>query len=203
MSLIEITNLHLQFDGKAIFTDFSFSVEEGEKVLITGRSGNGKTTLLQFLLGFTWADQHRYSVAGQPVSPGDFREIRQYFAYVNQDVTLRPGIAHAVLEEIAKFSYNDYDGGFDEKLAECFEFDLSLLNKNTEELSGGERQRLGIILAIMLRRPVFLLDEITSALDKDLKAKVAEYFANCDQTVISVSHDPQWVDTGAFRKVEW
>jgi len=52
---------------------------------------------------------------------------------------------------------------------------MDLLDKDTAELSGGERQRLGIILSIMICRDIFLLDEITSALDKDLKDRVVEY----------------------------
>ena len=62
---------------------------------------------------------------------------------------------------------------------------------------------MGIILAIMLNRPVFLLDEVTSALDKDLKKTVADYFADCERTVIAVSHDREWAECGNFRKVVW
>ena len=203
MSLITFSNISVQFDDKPLFSDFSLSVDEGEKVLISGKSGNGKSTLLRILLGFSEHTAGEILVNGKTITPNDFSEVRKQIAYVNQDVTLRPGIVRQVLAEVAKFSGNTYDGGFDEALAEHLEFDLTLLDKKTEELSGGERQRLGIILATMLDRPVFLLDEVTSALDKELKRKVADYFANCDKTVISVSHDPQWVDTKAFREVEW
>jgi len=82
-----------------------------------------------------------------------------------------------------------------------FEFDEKLLDKTIYDLSGGERQRLGLIMAIMLNRPVYLLDEITSALDTELKERVAEYFAKTDNTVIAVSHDDVWMKTGNFRKV--
>lgn len=202
MSLIEFNNISLSFDNRDLFKDFSLTIEESEKVLISGKSGNGKSTLLRILLGFACVDSGDIYINNQLVSPSDFSETRKLFAYVNQDVTLRPGKVSDVLKEISKFSGNSYNGGFNEQLADLFEFDLSLLEKDTEELSGGERQRLGIILAIMLNRPVFLLDEVTSALDKDLKKKVADYFAQSEKTVIVISHDSEWLKSNKFRKVE-
>lgn len=202
MSLIKLTNISLCYGKKEIFQNFSLSIDQGEKVLIAGKSGNGKSTLLRVLLGFASVDDGDIYVNNQLVKPTDFSNVRKYFAYVNQDVTLRPGKVCEVLKEISKFSDNNYDGEFDQKLADLFEFDLNLLKKNTEELSGGERQRLGIILAIMLNRPVFLLDEVTSALDKDLKRKVADYFAQCKKTVVVISHDSEWLKSNKFRKVE-
>lgn len=201
MSLIELKNFHLTFEDKEIFKDFSLIIHEGDKIRIAGRSGNGKSTLLKILLGFQKLDAGSIYVRGQQIASKDYKDIRKLFAYVNQDVTLRPGKVRDVLEEISTFSGNTYEGGFDKDLANLFEFDLKLLHKDTEELSGGERQRLGIILAIMLKRPVFLLDEVTSALDADLKHKVVQYFNSCDETVLAISHDSEWSSLG--KKVEW
>lgn len=203
MSIIEFSNINLRFQDKEIFRDFSLKIEKGEKLQIVGKSGNGKSTLLRILLGFQSCDSGELYIKNKLVTAGDFRETRKLFAYVNQDVTLRPGIARDVLQEVAKFSGNTYDGCFDKEIAELFEFNTKLLDKDTEELSGGERQRLGIILAIMLKRPVFLLDEVTSALDVGLKHKVVKYFYNCEETVITISHDNEWLELGGFRRVEW
>jgi putative ABC transport system ATP-binding protein len=201
MSFIEFRDINLKYGERQIFEDFNLSIEAGEKVLITGKSGQGKSTLLQLLLGFACPDDGHIYVDGGIIQPKDFKEIRKQFAFVNQDVSLRPGKAAQVLEEVAAFSGNTYDGSFDEALASLFEFDLNLLEKDTEDLSGGERQRLGIILAIMLDRPAFLLDEVTSGLDRELKEKVVQFFCETEKTVITVSHDKEWQKQDAFRKV--
>lgn len=203
MSFIEFSKINLQFADKEIFKDFSLKIDEGEKVQIAGKSGNGKSTLLRILLGFQTFDSGELYVKDKLITDCSFQKLRRLFAYVNQDVTLRPGNIRQVLGEISKFNGNQYDGGFDNELADYFEFDTRLLDKNTEELSGGERQRLGIILAIMLKRPVYLLDEVTSALDEELKLKTAQYFSKLDETVIAISHDNVWSELGSFRKVEW
>jgi putative ABC transport system ATP-binding protein len=55
------------------------------------------------------------------------------------------------------------------------------------------RQRVAIVISLLLERKIFLLDEITSSLDKDLKKTVADYFLdNPDWTVIAISHDEPW-----------
>lgn len=199
MPLIELKNISLEFDNKQILNNFSLDINEKEKILIVGKSGSGKSTILKLLLGFTRIPTGEYLYNGKKVT--DYSKIRNNYAFVNQDVTLRDGKVKKILKDIAEFSYNDFTGKLDKETAKHFEFNMDLLNKNIDELSGGERQRLGILIALQMNRPVFLLDEVTSALDAELKEKIVEYFKNTDKTVIVVSHDHQWLESG-FRKVE-
>ena len=67
--------------------------------------------------------------------------------------------------------------------------DISLF-KDVSELSGGEKQRLSLIVALLLKRPILLLDEISSALDPKCKQAVADYLTQSDQTIVLVTHDP-------------
>ncbi len=203
MELINFSNLNLQYGKKEILKDFNLIIDEGEKVLIQGKSGAGKSTLFRILLNFAKQDSGDLFIKNKKINSSDTKEIRKMFAYVNQDVTLRQGNVRKVLQEISSFSGNDYSGEIDKELAKEFDFSTELLDKNTEELSGGERQRLGIIIAILLNRPVFLLDEVTSALDIELKEKVVQYFSNTEKTVICISHDKEWSELTNFRKVVW
>ena len=68
-----------------------------------------------------------------------------------------------------------------------------ILDKNFQELSGGEKQRIGILISLLLNRDIYLLDEVTSALDVNLKKTVADYFlAREDWTLLVISHDLEW-----------
>lgn len=203
MNIIRFENVSLTYGEKEIMKNFSLQVDEGEKILITGKSGKGKSTLLRLLLGFSKQDTGNIYCREKSIEHLDFYETRQMFAYVNQDVTLRQGKVTEVLGEIAKFSGNHFGGELNKDLCEWLEFENELLQKDTTQLSGGERQRLGIIIAIMLQRPVFLLDEVTSALDEGLKRKVVRFFEESNKTVIAISHDAEWSKNGIFRKVEW
>jgi len=202
-NLIELKNVNLSFNNKVLFKDFNLTIREGEKILISGKSGHGKTTLIKILLGFQNFNSGTFLFKGKEVAAGDYKIVRNQFAFVNQDVTLRPLPVNELLEEIAIFSNNKFSGKIDEKLISFFNFTPDLFEKKTTELSGGERQRLGIMIAIMLDRPIFLLDEITSALDLKLVKKVIKYFSDCDKTVIAITHNTEWLNSSAFKKVSW
>jgi len=205
--LIQYKHIDLSYDGKTLFKDFNLQIEKGDKLLISGKSGVGKSSLIKMLLGFREFDSGEIQIIDRVLNPSDFRKFRSMFAYVNQDVTLGKGKIKDIFLNIESYKNNgfhyDENNGQIEDLMALFEFDKRLLDKSIEELSGGERQRLGIIIAIMLNRPVFLLDEITSALDRELKHIVVDYFSGCKETVISISHDEIWEACGVFRKVEW
>lgn len=201
MKKIEFKNVSLKFGDKIVLKDFNLEINEKDKILISGKSGMGKSTLLKILLGFENVDEGQILIDGKNIEEMDFFETRQMFSYVNQDITFRIGKIKDILKEISKFSGNSFDGQIEAELMKYFEFDEKLLDKTIDDLSGGERQRLGLIMAISLDRSVYLLDETTSALDSELKEKVAQYFANSDKTVIAVSHDEVWTSTGKFRKV--
>ncbi len=203
MSLIKLQDICLSFGPKLIFDHFNLKVNSGDKILITGKSGKGKSTMLKVLLGFCPIDSGTVFFDDKEMNQTLLRANRQRFGYVNQDVTLRDGPVKEILAEIAKFDHNHFQGRIDEKLMDYFEFNPELLEKKISQLSGGERQRLGLMIAIMLEREIYLLDEVTSALDSNLKAKVAHYFGDSDATVIAISHDDSFKNTGKFKEVNW
>lgn len=205
-NLIEFKNLKLSFGEKEIFNGFNLTIYCHQKILILGKSGKGKSCLINALLGFQNLDGGDILFKNQRVKAKDFRLLRQSCAYVNQDVTLGSGLVLDFLREIAAFSYNNLkfkDNFLDEKLLSFFDLDNSIYAKNLAQLSGGERQRLALVVALSLKREIIVLDEPTSSLDDDLKLKIANYFAKVPQTVIVISHDHQWLDNSAFTQIRW
>jgi putative ABC transport system ATP-binding protein len=202
-SMITFDHIHLAFDGRKILNDLYFEVKRGEKVVVLAKSGSGKSSLFSLVLGFIEPDEGEVFFAGQPVDGKSAWEIRQKIAYIDQDVSLGDGKIPDLLDFVLKLKANihlDNTRAQLQELLEYFEFDQEVLTKDIENLSGGERQRLAIIIAVLLQRKVFLLDEVTSALDKQLKKKVADFFiAREDWTCLVISHDPVWLENPAVK----
>jgi len=203
--MIKLKDITVKINDVYILKDFNLSVEKGEKVLISGKSGIGKSTLLKLLLGFTLPDKGCITFDNTELDKKSIWEIRKRMAYVSQDLDIGQGEVKALIKEIfflktnSKSSFNNNELI---KLLHYFELKEDILFKNYDELSGGEKQRIAIIISILLEREVFLLDEITSALDESLKQKVLNYFLDKkDITIIIISHDTDYKKNNKFRTI--
>ena len=203
--MIKLKDITVKINDVYILKDFNLSVERGEKVLISGKSGIGKSTLLKLILGFTLPDKGCLTFDNIELDKKSIWEVRKRMAYVSQDLDIGQGEVKALIKEIfflrtnSKSSFNNNELI---KLLQYFELKEDILFKNYEELSGGEKQRIAIIISILLEREVFLLDEITSALDESLKQKVLNYFLDQkDLTVIIISHDTDYKQNNKLRKI--
>lgn len=196
--MIEFRDVKLAFEGKIIFQNLSLKIERGEKVVILGKSGSGKTSLIGLLLGFTTP------LAGQVLFDGDLIDgdsvwnVRRRVAYVDQDGSIGSGQVMETIKGIFSLKNNAQMQISDQEiyaLMNQFDLERDTAQSQVGELSGGERQRVAIVISLLLNRDVYLLDEVTSALDQSLKEKVAEYFLNQDElTAMIVSHDPVWME---------
>ncbi|MFM9834727.1 MAG: lipid A export permease/ATP-binding protein MsbA [Methylophilaceae bacterium] len=178
---IEFKNVTLRFGEakRAALDNLSFSIKSGEKVALVGRSGGGKTTLVNLLPRFYELQQGIILLDGIDIRALELKNLREQFALVSQDIilfndTIFNNIAYGVLRNASETEVIAAA-----KAAHAWEFieqlPLGLQNEIGDRgvrLSGGQRQRIAIARAILKNAPILLLDEATSALDSESEQHV-------------------------------
>jgi len=192
---LEIRDVTVRLNGQIILQDFSLGLEAGRKALLTGPSGCGKSTVLRCLLGFVVPQAGSIHIAGQTLTAESVWKLRQLIAYVGQEPDLGAGIVRGILERPFHYHANTALRGNLARVPELFDaFGLArgLLDKEVGDLSGGEKQRVALVSALLLDRDIFLLDEVTSALDPASKRKVIACFrSRTEATMLFVAHDAE------------
>ena len=203
MEIIRMENVSVtvkeELEDKLIFSELTLSVDKGEKVLIKGRSGIGKTTIFKLILGFTVPRSGDIYFEENKVDPALVWSIRKRVAHISQDSDIGEGPVKALFDEVFSYSANRDKFRRSDLYNLLSEFSLQedVLTKKFENLSGGEKQRIAIIISLMTKKDIFLLDEITSELDSSLKKKVVDFFlSHSEWTVLAISHDPEWEREG-------
>lgn len=205
MGILDVQNLSVSYDGKTILSDFNFSVSKGEKILIKGKSGIGKSTLFRMIMGFGKYNSGEIFFDGVPIDVSNIWDIRKKVTYVSQDTDIAEGKVADLIEEIFSFRANTDKPGRDDMEKILSELSLSpdILGKDYMKLSGGEKQRVILVLALLSGKDIFLLDEVTAELDAGLKQKVVDmFFDNPHWTVLAISHDREW-ESKAMKVIDF
>ncbi|HWU18757.1 MAG TPA: ABC transporter transmembrane domain-containing protein [Devosia sp.] len=154
-----------------VLTDMSFTVGRGETVALVGASGSGKSTTLSLLQRFYDVKGGAILVDGIDIRQVRLSQLRQRFAYVEQEPTIFAGtIADNIRFGKPDASDAEVEAAARAALVHDFVSDLPLgygtiVGERGVMLSGGQKQRLAIARAILKNAPILLLDEATSALD--------------------------------------
>ena len=180
-------------EGKEVLKGLNLQVKEGEKVVLLGTSGSGKSSILKILMGMERAQSGTISIGGQnTVDLGEDRIFKE-ISYIQQEVFIFDG---TIRENICLFqTYRE------EELQSVIEraglrnlvkengLDY-LCGENGAALSGGERQRISIARSLLRKTPILLADEITASLDKENSYLVLDTLLNIENTTeILVLHD--------------
>jgi len=183
-------------DGEPVIRDLSFVAEAGKMTALVGRSGGGKTTVMNLLLRFYNHTAGEIRIDGQSIAEVSRHSLRSQIAYVSQETFLfkgsiadnialgRPGASKDEIIAAAKSAYaHDFIMGFDKG------YD-SPVGEQGMQLSGGQRQRIAIARAIIKNAPIILLDEATSALDTESERAVQAALQDLSvgRTTIVIAH---------------
>ncbi|TCB51399.1 lipid A export permease/ATP-binding protein MsbA [Acinetobacter sp. ANC 4779] len=195
---IQFQNVNLIYsDGHQAIHDFNLNVKAGETVALVGRSGAGKTSLVNLLVRFQEASSGHIYLDQQDIQSLDINTLRTQIAMVNQQVvlfnrTVRENIAYGQLEgapeeDIIAAAKAAYAHDFIMALPQGYDTPLGAQGLN---LSGGQRQRIAIARAILKNAPILILDEATSALDNESEYYIQRAFdaAMQDRTTIVIAH---------------
>ncbi|MFH7764655.1 lipid A export permease/ATP-binding protein MsbA [Acinetobacter sp. BSP-28] len=195
---IQFENANLIYaDGHHAIHDFNLDVKAGETIALVGRSGAGKSSLVNLLVRFQELSSGHIYLDQQNIQDIDINALRTQIAMVNQQVvlfnrTVRENIAYGQLEnatdaEIIAAAKAAYAHDFIMALPQGYDTQLGAQGLN---LSGGQRQRIAIARAILKNAPILILDEATSALDNESEYFIQKAFdaAMQDRTTIVIAH---------------
>lgn len=196
---IEFKQVTLRYENakKPAINQLSFNIKPGEKIALVGRSGGGKTTLVNLLPRFYELQQGFILLDGIDIRSLDLKNLRSHFSLVSQDIilfndTIFNNIAYGVLrgateDEViaAAKAANAWD--FIQQLPDGLQ---NQIGDRGVRLSGGQRQRIAIARAILKDAPILLLDEATSALDTESEQHVQSALDTLMQnrTTIVIAH---------------
>jgi subfamily B ATP-binding cassette protein MsbA len=195
---IEFRDVSFGYDESPgrILRNLTLSVPAGQMVAIVGRSGAGKTTLMNLLPRFYDVSAGCILVDGVDIRDTTLASLRGQIGIVTQETVLfddtvasniaygAPGATRAEIEAAARAAYA-YD--FVVTLPEGFD---TMIGERGQKLSGGQRQRLAIARAILKDAPILVLDEATSALDAESERLVQDALANLmkNRTAFVIAH---------------
>ena len=187
--------------NKGVIEDLSLNIGAGEKVGLVGRSGAGKTTLMNVLLRFYDLESGRITIDGKDIATVTQDSLRSQIGVVTQDTSL---LHRSIRDNIAYGKPDASDAEIIEaaKRANAWEFIESLSDQQGRsgldaqvgergvKLSGGQRQRIAIARVFLKDAPILVLDEATSALDSEVEAAIQENLFALMQgkTVIAIAH---------------
>ena len=183
--------------------DFSLQIRPGETLALVGRTGSGKSTLMNLLLRFYQPQQGRVLLDGVDLRDLQLSDLRHQIGLVTQDVMLfnesiayniaypnPPGPLHEAIEEALRRA------ALQEFIKELPEGINTQAGEQGTRFSGGQRQRLSIARAFLRDSPILLLDEATSALDSNTEADIKRALRELlpGRTAIIITHRFSLID---------
>ncbi len=203
---LETARGHLSFDNvglqyrsgqQNVIENISFEVEPHQTIAIVGRSGSGKSSLVNLIPRLYELDEGEIRLDNERIQDYKLKDLRRQIAYVGQDVrlfndTIRNNIAYGLTadvddETIIEAAKRAYAWEFIENMPDLLD---TMVGERGVLLSGGQRQRIAIARALLKDAPILILDEATSALDTESERYIQHAIENLmdNRTTLVIAH---------------
>jgi len=194
---VEFKDVRFSYErGKEVMRGISFKIEPGEMIGFVGKSGAGKSTIINLICRFYDVDSGLITIDGHPIKNVRLEDLRRQIGMVLQEPFLfnstiydniHCGSATATLDDVVRAA----------KAANAHEFILdkedgydTYIGEGGAALSGGEKQRIAIARAILYNPPILILDEATSSVDSETEDAIQQATATLisNRTTIAIAH---------------
>lgn len=210
INMIEINNLHKSFGSKKVLRGVNLTIEQGQTIVIIGRSGCGKSVLIKHIVGLLSPDSGFVKVENKIVNnlnQKDLYELRKKFGFLFQgaalfdSMTVEENVSLPLVESKLNYSKSEIRIIVDEKLSLVGLNDV--LNLKPSELSGGMKKRVALARALVTNPSYILYDEPTTGLDPIMSDSIDQMIKDLSEklnvTSVVVTHDMYSVKNVANR----
>jgi ATP-binding cassette, subfamily B, bacterial MsbA len=193
---IEFRNVWFAYNSEPVLKDISFSVKKGQTIAIVGRSGGGKSTLVDLIPRLMDVTGGSILIDGIDIRDLKIHDLRELMGIVSQQpILFNTSFRENIAFGMDSYSMEDVENAA--RIAHAHEFITETekgydtpVGESGGKLSGGQRQRISIARAIMANPPILILDEATSALDTESERYVQEAILKLmeNRTSIVIAH---------------
>ena len=184
--ILEIENISKSYDGKMLFSGFSFSFVKGQKLALIGDNGTGKSTLLDILSGHIEPDSGM-------IDKG-INTIFGYYDQLGRDLESTKTVLEYTEDIGERVIMGDGEEVSASRFLELFGFPVQMQRTPIGMLSGGERRRLYLVTRLVQNPNFLLFDEPTNDLDIDTMERLEEYITSFPGCAVISSHDRTFLD---------
>ncbi|WP_158763527.1 ABC transporter ATP-binding protein [Mycoplasma sp. NEAQ87857] len=197
---LNLIDIDFGYDNKTIFNQANLNINQGDKVLIYGESGVGKSSLFDILLGVNNLNNGSYVFNDVPINEQEIKDIYKNYYVSSSEINFYEDTLMNNLILGDKHKIND-------AISLLKEFNLEQLDVNEMvdltnlQYSLGQIQRLAIIRALMSDKDILLFDESLSNIDPSNAAIIYDALVKSNKTIILISHTIKELDKDKFNKV--